>query len=228
MAEHRVAALLIVCWYGACTRSEPSGGPLWCGARQYRPSGWIRIGAQLPKSERLWPLLLSPQQAAYVATHSAVTNEQLFENHLPPDWPYPKMRFRNRLQGWRSESDPGRWFEVDTVVQRLSSTNRALARFFVPTEADGSWVTSEEAFSMSVEIVCPPEGVWPPSQIIDGAIRLATETKYLPFSQCGGPWSRQKKYVGYAFSRKNCKTAIYSRHQYIKLFVQPAGPTPIL
>jgi hypothetical protein len=131
------------------------------------PSGWVRIGALLPKSELLWPLLLTAQEATYLSMHTDVTNEELFENHLPPGWPYPKMRFRNRLQAWRSERDLGRWFEAGTVVQKLSSANRALARFFVPTEADGSWLTSEEAFSMSVEIIYPRESVLPPPQIID-------------------------------------------------------------
>jgi hypothetical protein len=113
-------------------------------------------------------LLLTAQQATYLSMHSEVTNEELFENHLPPGWPYPKMRFRNSLQAWRSERDPGRWFEAGTLVQKLSSANRALARFFVPIEVDGSWLTSEEAFSMSVEIMYPPESFWPPPQIIDG------------------------------------------------------------
>jgi hypothetical protein len=130
-------------------------------------SGWIRIAALLPNGDLLWPLLLTPQEATFLSLHTEISNEQLFENRLPDGWPYPKARVLNRFQAWRSVHEPEtRWFDVGTVVQRLSFANPKLARFFVPTEADGAWLTSQEAFSVSVGVIYPPESNWPPPQVI--------------------------------------------------------------
>jgi len=129
------------------------------------PGRWVRIEASLPKNDAvLWPLLLSPQEASYLATHPELTNEQLFDGQLPEGWPYPKCRVRNQFQAWRGSE--ARRFEVDTLLQRLSSPRQSLVRFFVPREADGSWITSEQAFCLSVEIIYPLESVWPPASAL--------------------------------------------------------------